>query len=224
MVKGTTWIHRSFLDTVTGTEQTVWVVGGLYVYPNTANTLTVVSSSTSDTSNGTGARTLIIDGLDANYDAISEIITMNGTTNVVTTKSYLRLHRASVITAGSTETNVGSITVTHNGINNPLGRLSPSSSQTQISVYTVPRGKTGYLVQIDLTTSKNTDGRATLRTRINGVSRIRHSTFLHGGVYNNNFPYPTVLPQFTDLELRTIALTGTGDVTGNYDILLVDNI
>lgn len=223
MVKGTTWLHRSFYDSVSGTEQTVWVVGGIYQYPNTANTLTVVSSSTSDTIAGTGARTLTIEGLDSNYDIISETLTMNGTTNVVTTKTYLRLYRATVLTAGSNETNVGNITITHNGIANALGRIAENAGQTQISVYTIPRGKTGYLVQLDLTSSKNTDGRATVRTRLNGVSRIRHSAFLFGGNYQSTLPYPTVLPQFTDIEIRSIALTGTGSVTGNYDILLVDN-
>lgn len=223
MVKGTTWIHRSFYDTVSGTEQTAWVVGGLYVYPTTANTLTVVSSSASDTAAGTGARTVTIEGLDANYDVISETITMNGTTNVITTKTYLRLYRATVLTAGSNETNVGDITVTHNGIANPLGRITANSGQTQISVYTIARGKTGYLTQLDLTSSKNTDGHATIRTRLNGVSRIRHSLFLFGGNYSCVLPFPTVLPQFTDIEVRTIALTGSGQVTGNYDILLVDN-
>lgn len=223
MVKGTTWLHRSFYDSVSGTEQTVWVVGGLYVYPTTANTLTVVSTSTSDTSSGTGARTVTVEGLDSNYETISETLTMNGTTNVVTTKSYLRLYRCTVLTAGSNESNVGDITITHNGIANPLGRIAPNSGQTQMSVYTIPKGKTGYLIQLDITSSKNTDGHGTVRTRLNGVSRIRHSMFLFGGNYSAILPYPTVLPQYTDIELRTVALTGTGHVTGNYDILLVDN-
>lgn len=223
MVKGTTWIHRSFLDLVTGTEQTVWAVGGIYVYPNTANTLSIVSDSASDNVNGVGARTLTIEGLDANYDVISETVTMNDGIPVVTTKSYLRLYRATVLTAGSNETNVGNITVTHNGINNPLGRIASGSGQTQMSVYTIARGKTGYLSYVDLTSSKNTDGRATIRTRLNGVSRIRHSTFLFGGNYNFEYKYPTVLPEKTDIEVRAVALTGSGQVTGSYGILLVDN-
>ena len=45
---------------------------------------------------GTGARTVLIEGLDENYDIQSETVTMDGTTNVVTTNTYIRLFRMTV--------------------------------------------------------------------------------------------------------------------------------
>jgi hypothetical protein len=54
-------------------------------YAAAALQMTVSSSSASDTSAGTGARTVLITGLNANYAVISESVTMNGQTAVTTT-------------------------------------------------------------------------------------------------------------------------------------------
>ncbi len=48
--------------------ETIWAEGGLYSYLSAATVLKVSSSSTNDTSAGTGARTVELFGLDANYD------------------------------------------------------------------------------------------------------------------------------------------------------------
>jgi hypothetical protein len=91
--------------------ETIWLEGGLYVYPPSATTMTVSSSDVNDTSAGTGARTVLISGLDGSYNEISETITMNGQTPVTTSNSYLRVNRALVLTAGSGGVNAGIIYV-----------------------------------------------------------------------------------------------------------------
>ena len=50
--------------------ETVWAEGGLYGYIETATVLKVSSSSANDTSAGTGARTVTLSGLDADYAEI----------------------------------------------------------------------------------------------------------------------------------------------------------
>lgn len=79
--------YNSDLDN--GVTETAWAPGGTYAVPTTASTLTVVSSSTNDDSGGTGANTIYIIGIDANRDAQEELITMDGTTPVVTTTTWL---------------------------------------------------------------------------------------------------------------------------------------
>ena len=81
--------------------ETIWAEGGLYSYLSAASVLKISSSSTDDASAGTGARTITISGLDANYDEISESITLNGQTAVNTTQSFLRVFRLTVDTAGT---------------------------------------------------------------------------------------------------------------------------
>ena len=89
--------------------ETVWAQGGLYSYLASASVLKVSSSSTSDTSAGTGARTVELFGLDANYDEISETITLNGQTAVNTTNEFLRINRMVVKSAGTGGQNAGVI-------------------------------------------------------------------------------------------------------------------
>jgi len=71
----------------------------------------VLSSSVLDTSAGTGARTINVMGLDANYVLQSEIVTLNGVTPVNTVNTFIRVHSASIQTAGSGGVNAGTITV-----------------------------------------------------------------------------------------------------------------
>jgi hypothetical protein len=61
--------------------------GGNYPFPSSAGTISVVSDSASDT-----AVTVVISGLDANFVKQTESVALNGTTPVVTTKSFLRIN------------------------------------------------------------------------------------------------------------------------------------
>lgn len=219
IVQGVTFLHRAFISGTFSSEQTVWNATSIWVPPATATTMNIVSSSTSDTAAGTGARTVSIAGLDANYLEINETVTMNGTTPVATTKSYLRIQRMTVVTAGSVENNVGTITISNA---TPQGTIQPNAGQSSFSMYTVPAGKVAYLHSLHLSSSKSTDGKFSIRTRASGVSRIRHSALLTGEAYDVSFTYPTVIQEKTDIELRAVANTGNGIVAGAYDLLLID--
>ena len=74
--------------------ETIWQQGGLYSYPPSASTMTVSSSDVNDTSAGTGARTVLISGLNASYNEASETIILNGQTAVTTVNTYIRMNRA----------------------------------------------------------------------------------------------------------------------------------
>ena len=57
-IPGHDFIHKFGYNPNIGTSvETVWAQGGLYVYPTTASTMYISSSSTADTAAGTGART-----------------------------------------------------------------------------------------------------------------------------------------------------------------------
>lgn len=85
-------------------------IGGIdLTLPTSATTLGIASTSVNDTSAGTGARTLLITGLNSNYDEIQEVVTLNGQTEVNTTASFLRVNGANVLTTGSVGFNQGTI-------------------------------------------------------------------------------------------------------------------
>ena len=145
-----------FNSDIDNSLETVWAQGGLYSHPSSASTMTVSSSSTADTSAGTGARTVEIFGLDADYNEVSETITLNGQTAVTTTNTYLRMNRAIVRSAGSGEQNAGVIyvgtgTVTAGVPANKYATIAVGDNQTLMCVWTVPAGYSAYLTQTDVT-------------------------------------------------------------------------
>jgi hypothetical protein len=112
--------------------------GGSYVYPGSAAQLTLVSSSASDTS----ALSVMIMGLDSNFNLLSEVIALNGTSSVTSVNSYLRVNGL-YCTNGN---NVGTITAK---ISSTLyAQINPTIGQSQSSVYTVPKGYTFYLTSV----------------------------------------------------------------------------
>jgi len=82
-------------------EESVWPDGGAVPHPTVASVLKISSSSANDTSAGTGARTVHIEGLNGDYAVVSETVTLNGQTAVNTVNSYLYVNSFYVITAGS---------------------------------------------------------------------------------------------------------------------------
>lgn len=123
---------------VDGTSVCIWENATPYIFPPAAVQMIVVSTSAADT-----AVVKLITGLDANYNPISETLTVNGLTPVLTTKSYLRINNVRT-TAGNA---VGTVTFTNNGTT--YAKILPGVGQTQMSQYTVPAGYTFYLTRVD---------------------------------------------------------------------------
>ena len=84
-------------DVGTGGFETIWPLDGQITLQTTSSTLNLSSSSTADTSAGTGARTVFITGVGAAYAPLSEIVTMNGQTAVATVNSYIAINSMNVI-------------------------------------------------------------------------------------------------------------------------------
>lgn len=213
-------------------NEDVWDGGGTYPFLSAAGILHFVSDNINDTSAGTGARTIKIFGLGFDYNEIDEIISMNGTTVVNTLKSYLRVYRAEVKTVGITEINEGTITAV-NGSSIQL-KILPEKGQTQMAIYTIPAGKTGYLLFYE----------ASIAPAIravgfkDGITQFMVKPF--GGAFNikkisslstrgtSSVVSPVVIPdsieEKSDTKFRAHANANNICIEVDYTILLVDNI
>lgn len=189
------------------------VESGTIAFPTAARTHQVKSDSTDDASAGTGARTVVIEGLDDSYDEQSETVTLNGTTNVATANTYLRINRMYVATAGSGEVNAGNITATANTDLTVTCRIDTgyADNQTHSTRYTVPNGKTALVLKWWgnlFITDGDIGGRAEfwLRVReLNGAWRniLREYVAAYGAAaFEHHFDYPVNLPAKTDLYVR----------------------
>lgn len=58
-------------DVDTAAAEEVWAAGGLYPWLTGATALEIVSDSANDASAGTGAHTVVINGLDINYAEVA---------------------------------------------------------------------------------------------------------------------------------------------------------
>lgn len=140
-----------------GTE-TVWRHGGTWTPLTTARTLSVVSSSADDASAGIGARTITILGVNGSRASQTETVTMNGTTPVVTSNSWLGVNRVVVATAGSTGYNVGNITCTATTDATVQAYVVAGDGITNQMIYHVPTGYTAYVTRTVLSVDKVAGG------------------------------------------------------------------
>lgn len=233
-VSGSTTLYKFGYNpsiTSTGGEETIWSKGGDIYWPSTATTLGVSSTNALDDGDteGDGARTVKIFGLDSNYNEIDETLTLNGLTTVPSTKSFLRVFRSFVSSSGVSEFNVGTITISDSTGANVLAEIPAEDGQTQMAVYTIPAGKTFYTDQINFTTAisqANKYAQIKFRTREFGTStwRTQFVNVLQSNRDTAKFDYPRKFLEKTDLECRASTdATGTNLISATFQGTLIDN-
>ena len=216
-------------------NETIWDGGGLYAYPASAAVMHVSSSSTNDTSAGTGARTVFIQGLDADYNLLSETVTLNGQTQVATTGSYLRVFRAYVDTAGSGGTNAGDIYVGTSGATAgvPTGtfyaKIVAGEAQTLMAVYTVPAGHTLYINEGIATHGTGTSGGVFMTVRFmvrpfGGALRTQVKLDVVESQIYYPFAYPIAVSEKSDVEVRAICNKNQSNaISASFNGVLIVN-
>jgi hypothetical protein len=225
-------------NTVGDTLETIWAEGGLYSYLTAATVLKVSSSSTDDTSAGTGARTVQLYGLDADYNEINELVTLNGQTAVNTTQSFLRINRMVVRSAGSGGANAGVVyagtgTVTTGVPANVYASVNgvTGANQSLMSLWTVPAGYTAYLLQYDISngTTSNTPAvcKLILAVRPHGeVFQSKDVKSLTTGMHvEETFAVPLKIEEKSDIEVRAISSSASVsfDISAAFEIVYIKN-
>lgn len=213
-------------------EETIWTGGGIITHPAAAGVLKVSSGSTNDAAAGTGARTIVINGLDANYNEISETVTLNGQTPINTIKEYLRVQNLYVATAGSGLTAAGIIYVGTGVVTSGI----PDTIYNQIAVgdnasltahYTIPAGYTGYFTYGNIGSGQLTGShQITGRLLTSGATDIRRTAAIvafGSGVQNFNFSEPLEIPEKTDVEASAVSSAGNTQVSATIQIVLIKN-
>jgi hypothetical protein len=201
---------------VVGTSfETLWNDGGDYVFPTSAVTMDLVSTSTSDTMD------ILVKGLDANYNEISETVTLTGTVAVTTSASFLRINSA-IILSGS---NVGGITISNGGTT--YGFIEAELGTTQSCIYTVPADRSLYLFRIDFNSATvNPNKYLTVRNKLRSdTGRILHvaeATFATSQVsYDRQVPFK--ITEKTDFQFQAKSSSGTNEVAVFVEAVQVKN-
>lgn len=228
-------VHKfGFNPDIDDSLETVWAQGGLYSYLAAATQLSISSSSTADTSAGTGARTVTLFGLDAEYNEISETVTLNGQTAVTSTNSYLRINRMVVRSAGSGGKNAGVIyagtgTVTAGVPANKYATIAIGDNQTLMALWTVPAGHTAYMLQTDVTvatTQNNKYCTTSLVARPFGeVFQVKDRFVKAESQTSLTYSVPLKFEEKTDIEYRAIGDSAGADIaiSAAFEIIYIWN-
>ena len=221
------------IDSASGFED-IWAGGGTRAYLTSAETVDIVSDSANDTAAGTGARTITVNCLDANYDRVAETVTLNGLSSVTTTISCLRLNRAYVNTAGSVGSNDGAITFdpTTSGSGSRQGQIAAGDGQTLLTHYTVPRYFTGDMVGGQISISSASGGTGVKEAVVqlmmrpeNGAWRLQQQIVGRndgsGTTSDINFTVPITFTEKTDIRWRADADNNNTSVYVQYNLLMV---
>ena len=201
------------------TTGTVWDINDT-LYPwsalTSASTLTVDRASASDAD-----KVITIVGLDANYNAITENVTLTSATGNATTKSFIRVYRAYMYNGSAA--NVGDIDIKIS--TTIIARITAGKGQTLMSVYTVPAGHTAYLTQGVMSVKSGADATGEFYVRYGGETafRIAHTFEVASAEYFYAFHVPFRIPEKSDIDVRASVRSNNARVTAAYDFYLIRN-
>ncbi len=204
---------------------TIWGGVSRYVYPTAATVMSISSTSADDAVGGLGATSIVIIGLDANYELNVELVELNGQTPVSTAVAWLRIPRMFCVTPGSSglDENAGTIwagtgivTAGVPAVKHAL--IEPMKGQTLMALDTVPDRKRLILTSINLGVSAQKSLDVDLFVRNPGESwRSRQNYQITPGWVPRRFDFPIVIEQRADIEFRGSVPVASADVSASFD-------
>jgi len=181
---------------------------------NNPITLSVSSDAVTDVyGSGTGAWTVYIDGVGANFVKQSEVINLNGRNAVYTSVTYLAINTFLVVAAGSNGSNNGTIyigfgTVTTGGLPaNIVNTIVIGENMSHSAIFTVPAGQ-NYIIPV-FAFSSSGQGTAQMRARTNlGITYIDATFPLNAECVTLNSTTPRLIPEKTQMQIFAKSTTG----------------
>ena len=202
-VKGASVLNIFGFNAATTTNmRALWELANTtdYVFPSAAVNMTVTSAA------GDDGKTMLIIGLDADYEEIQELVTLNNATPPVTTLAFFRINNVVMISA----TNTANVSVTNGGVT--YARVDAGRSTNQASIYTVPAGYCFLLYRIDAFMNDASAAKPGLfRNQVtfpNGRTlRVADTPYLNQMNIKRDFPFKYA--EKTDIQLQVRTLSGT---------------
>lgn len=223
------WGYNTDVDTAA--PELIASFGGSFSPMTTARTLSIVSTSTDDDNGGTGCNNVVVYGIDENREAQTVVVTMDGTTPVVTTESWLGVNRIAVGSCGSGQVNAGTITATATTDLTTQGQIPAGVGSSQQCIFCVQTGHRALfnLLHIDVTRfGSGTEPVVTVKCWVYSpvsnakyeVARILIDTSLQNNAdLTPESPFPVVGPAVFWLEATTSR--DDTEVAARFDVIEV---
>jgi len=187
-----------------------------------------------DTALGTGAREITIQGIGSALTEITSVKATAGSGGATFPDSFWRVHRAWVSSVGTYGGgNIGNVVMKHDSAAINLIQIAAGEGQSQFTAFTIPTGKNGYLLSVDVTVNSGKAADIKLMTRedmnvTSGVlmKSVRLKKQWDGVIgampsYKPRAPDVKMQP-LTDVWIEARGSGATTKVSANMEILLVD--
>ncbi len=214
-----------------------YIADNEYIHWPLAATTVNIAGSAGDNSATAFTRSIVVEGLDANWDRQSEVLVFDTVGVIVNSaNTYIRLNRAYIKDqAAYIGTNASDILVQDVGTTFLLTILA-GMGQTQTSNYTVPKGYTAYLEDItvagDVSNTPSTYYLATLWQKqganvfsypFSGVRLVWQSEIFEGSIHQK-FNGNVTFPEMTDIWAQGRRTTnGSSPMSVHYNLKVVKN-
>jgi len=236
-------VHKFGMNYSMGTSFVPISVGGLYNTPQVAGATTLrikAGGNANDTAAGSGAREITLEGLNETGALATETLaTAGASASSATTTTFIRLFRVYLSESGTYATSLAgshsaAITIENGSGGTDWATIYATGfphSQSEIAAYTVPLGKTAYLIDYRLSSdaNKSFDFMFFKRESILDTSapyEAMRIQFEGNGIESPIqfiFPDPLRFDALTDIGFLAKVSTGTADVVGSFNLLLVDD-
>lgn len=214
--------HNGDID-ITSVPEDLCDMGGLYAWPTSAVAMEVLSSSADDAAAGTGARTVTIAGLDAAYAEVTQVVTLAGTTPVSLPTNLYRVNQLVVSSAGSGETNAGTITLRRVVGGQAQCVISAGYGISRVAAYSVPAGHTLQVVAVVGSINRDPGGQTqyaavSVMTRTGSVVRAPlELSFSNATPYRHEGLPGIIVPEKADFWLRCVYVSRDNmDLTAGF--------
>lgn len=239
LASGCRVVHCFGRNTAIGATFTPITRSGFYRTPQVSGATALrvkAGGNANDTAAGTGARAVTLVGLNANGDLISETIATAGVSaSAATSQTFIRLLDAKVSSSGtyatqSSPSHVGNIIIENAAGGNDWALISDGSfprGDTEIGVYTTPRGRSGYIHHIRLSSDVEKKSNIVFFKR-SGIleTEAPYSAMTLVSEYPNvsgtrllEFDPPLAFPELTDFGFMAKIDASTVDVTVSFDVV-----
>lgn len=191
--------------------RTMWELADTtaYVFPSQAAQFIIASSIGTTADDGVK---ILVQGLDANFDQISETVTINNATPAVTNQSFLRINGMITVLGNAT----GNITAKIDGDATVYHQITAGVGRSQTSAFTVPRDFEYYLYRIDaFSATANTNQYVIFRNKVTNCDTgtfytVAQTTFVNQMNIQRRLPF-RYGPK-TDIELQAISSNNTNRI------------
>ena len=216
-------------------EETVWTGGGLWPFPESASAVRIEAGGhADDTAAGDGARSITIVGLDENWNQVTETIATNGVlASDPTTATFIRVYRAYVEDVGT----YGAASTADIRIESTTALvtcmiIAAGLGQTQMAVYAIPAGYTGYLIEVFVKVESTKAVSFTMFHRHNGniiaaPMKARRMVVAWSNVDDqvvHNYKHSGItFDEYTDIWINGKSNGGTASATVEFELHLVKN-